>query len=105
MSCFHPLTDQKSHPNGVEQSFFLLREGQYCACMQINLWMILKIFVMFGVTLSGRTSDRQVRTELKMHYFLSTVLQLTYETTAAVGRCECLRELAREEVDIPITWR
>lgn len=47
--------------------------------------MILKIFEMFGVTLSGRTSDRQVRTELKMH-FLSTVLQLTYETTAAVGR-------------------
>ena len=102
MSCFHPLTDQKSHPNGVEQSFFPLREGQYC--MQINLCMILKIFAMFGVTLSGRTSDRQVRTELKMH-FLSTVLQLTYETTAAVGRCECLRELAREEVDIPITWR
>ena len=72
--------------------------------MQINLCMILKIFAMFGVTLSGRTSDRQVRTELKMH-FLSTVPQLTYETTAAVGRCECLRELAREEVDIPITWR
>ena len=64
---------------------------------------------MFGVTLtltlSGRTSDRQVHTELKLRYFLSTVLQLTYETTAAVGRCECLRELAREEVDIPITWR
>ena len=40
-----------------------------------------------------------------MHYFLSTVLQLTYETTAAVERYECLRELAREEVDIPITWR
>ena len=40
-----------------------------------------------------------------MHYFLSTVLQLTYKTTAAVERCECLRELAREEVDIPITWR
>ena len=55
MSCFHPLTDQKSHLNGVEQSFFLQREGQYC--MQINLGMILKIFVMFGVTLSGRTSD------------------------------------------------
>ena len=72
--------------------------------MQINLCMILKIFAVFGVTLSGRTSDRQVCTELKMH-FLSTVLQLTYETTAAVGRCECLRELAREEVDIPITWR
>ena len=70
--------------------------------MQINLCMILKIFAVFGVTLSGRTSDRQVCTELKMH-FLSTVLQLAYETTAAVGRCECLRELAREEVDIPIT--
>ena len=60
---------------------------------------------MFGVTLSGRTSDRQVRTELKMRYFLWTVLQLTYETTAAVRRCECLCELAREEVDIPIIWR
>ena len=65
----------------------------------------LKIFVMFGVTLCGRTSDRKVRTELKMHYFLSTAFQLTYETTATVERCECLRELAREEVDIPITWR
>ena len=61
----------------------------------------LKIFVMFGVILSGRTSDRKVRTELKMHYFLSTALQLTYETTAAVERCECLRELAREEETHP----
>ena len=52
--------------------------------MQINLYMILWAFVMFRITLSRRTSDRQVRSELKMLYFLSTVLQFTYEATNVV---------------------
>ena len=31
--------------------------------------------------------------------------QVRVKSTAAVDRCECLRELARTEVEIPTTWR